>query len=191
MESECLCALIDIGCEVSIIADPREVFVDCRGRDVQDGLLAELYREKDLTHLWLEGCDISDVSILQLSANYRLEVLDIGSTRVSATVLRIVPTLFHLAGLFLRGMQGINPSIEYLVNHPSLEGIDLSFTDIAAPGLIRLLRSSRITNVDVSGTQIVPSDILPLDDLDADPCRSVHFRFSNAEGTAIVMPRPG
>ncbi len=181
--------LIAIGAEVAGIADPREVLIDCRRRaeHVREEHLLDLPLEPDLTHLWLEECDIGDATVLPLIANHRLEVLEVGTTRVTAAVLHLVPGWQHLARLGIGGMTGINEAIECLMNHPSLEGIDLSRTDITAANLERLLLNSKLNNVDISGTGIGIPDVEHLNDDDAEPSRLVSIRLNETERCSICL----
>ena len=187
MIPKCLRSLSSRGAEVSVIADPREILVDCRGCDIRDEDLSGLQLERDLTHVWLDGCKISDDAILQLRMNPRLEALYIGSTRATWKILRIVPHLPHLAGLGIDHMTGVDLGIEYLSDHPALETLDLSYTDITGPNLARLLVHSRLTDVDVIGTSIIGSDVVRLDDLDADPYRTVTVHLGESDRVSIVM----
>ena len=187
MIPEYLADVVTTGAEVSIIAEPRQVIIDCRGCAIDDRHLASIARDPNLTWLCLFECDVSNEGVLRLSGKPELEYIDVGSTRVDGSILRIVPSLPALGGIGLKGVQHINANIDFLKNHPMLDMLDLSFSDVTACELCRLLVNSRVTGVDVRGTGITASDVEALDDLDAEPYRTVSIRLSETERVAIVM----
>jgi len=187
MIPEYFAGVVATGAEVSIVAEPRQVVVDCRGCEICDRHLADIAREPDLTSLWLNNCSVTNSGVSKLIANERLEYLDVGSTHVDGSILRIVPSLPRLGGLGLTQIQRIALGIEFLLDHPTLSVIDFSFSDVTPSDLRIVLANSRVTNVDATGTRIEASDLTDLDDIDAEPYRTVIIRLSDLETMAIVM----
>jgi hypothetical protein len=176
------------GAEVSIIAEPRQVVIDGRGCAIDDRHLADISQEKDLTWLSLYNCRVSNFGALKLMENHRLEYLDLGLTDVDGSILSIVPALGALGGIGLTGIRKINQGISFLTLHPSLDNVDLSESDITAENLRHLLLNSNITAVQLKGTTVLASDVRDLDDIKAEPYRTVTLRLSDTERLAVVMP---
>jgi len=179
--------VIAAGAEVSIIAEPRQVIVDCRGCEIHDEHLVDIARDPDLEWLWLNGCSVTNSGVSKLSGSNRLEWLDIGSTRVTGSILHIVPSLPRLGGIGLAGIRQVDSNIEFLMDHPALDVVDFSFSDVTRRSLRQLLVRSRVTHVDVTGTGIIASDLADLDDIDAEPQRTVSIILSDSESLGIVM----
>ncbi len=151
--------------------------------------LAALTLEPDLTDLMLSGCDVSNVAVSQLVANQRLQWLDLSETRVDGDIQKIVPLMPNLKGIGLGRIPNVNANIEYLINHPKLNSVDLSHTDVTFHSLARLLKNSQIDRADVRGTTIAACEVATLDDDDADPYRYVHVYYGESERECVIMPK--
>lgn len=176
--------------DVDTVADPRQVFIDCRRAiGVNDDDVRTISRIVGLRTLYLTGCGISDVGIGWLKGNPGLEHLDLGETRATCNSLGVVATLPSIAGVsFARITIPDSYDIAPLLRLPSLRVVNLSYTNIGIEKVKQLLMESRITNLDLEGNDLCRETLALLDDIDAEPYRTVSIDFGNNERLAIVLP---
>lgn len=176
-----------LGVDVHIIADPRQVVIDCHGSDITDGDLRLLSCEPDLVSLSVRGCAVSNSGLQYFSNHVRLAELDIGSTKANGNILEAL-TLPNMRGLVLSRLEGVSTHLHCLFGHQRLNHIDVSHTDVTSNDIIRLIQSTNVTGVDVQGTCVSPELVASIDDVDAEPCRTVVVVFGPKRQLGVVCP---
>lgn len=175
-----------LGVEVSIL-HPDEVFIDAHDSLLSDKQMELIGKARGLRYLILWGTGVTNTGIQFLSGLPHLEYLEIGRTLVDGACLKVIHDLPAIRSLDLEGILGINEHFSALHNHGSLISIDLSYTDIQSRQLVDLLKHSRIEDVTVEGTHVVPDDVIHLDEKDADPERMVCVRFGSESRLYLTM----
>lgn len=147
------------GVEMSVIAEPLETVVDCReGRATSNDFEAILAVES-LKWLSVAGCPITNELIRSISADARLEYLDIGDTNVDGTILKHLATLKSLQGLRLSGIAEVAKNLHWLYGNESLEELDLSGTDVGIVDVKVLLVNSHLKGLNLQDTCVIAEQL--------------------------------
>ena len=175
---ECLTSLRSKGAEISVISVPREVLIDCRGSQVTDNELRGICAISDLTHLWLEGCAVSEVAVGALCTHLRLQYLDIGHSNCDGIILRQLSRIASLEGICLAGLDHVSVNLKYFFGHPKLDRINFSETDVTTKDIKQLISRSVVTGLILSDTKVVESDLREFLENIKDDARTIFLDFA-------------
>jgi hypothetical protein len=130
------------------------VFVDVRGTDADDELLAQVAHFHQLEILYMGETSITDAGLGHLSKLRHLGELGVENTRVGDAGIASISRMTNLVYLSLRGTQVSDVALRHLQGLVNLESLNLSNTRISNQGLRELNTFRKLTSLYLSGTLV-------------------------------------
>lgn len=175
---------------------------DFSNSDIDADQLLQLLNIEDrkveyVDYLALYQCkNISDAVIPIIARMPLLEYLCLGFTQVTGSGLAKLPVFEELHTVSIEGLKGMAYLIDYLCSLPRLKGLELSFTDISANDVEKLLVHSGIDYLTIAGCGIGINDLSHLDvevnDFDRESCKFVGVWLDVTPGSChCIVVRKG